>query len=101
ARYLCELAGHDIQAENNTAMAPAFLMQQMEWREELDEAKADSSGEQLATLDARLDTASREMSADLGRLLDAETVDYGAAVSRVREWMFIERLIEEVEAAQY
>jgi molecular chaperone HscB len=33
AAYLCELRGAPIQAENNTAMPPAFLMQQMAWRE--------------------------------------------------------------------
>ena len=38
AAYLCELGGASIQAENNTAMPTAFLMQQMSWREALDEA---------------------------------------------------------------
>ena len=33
AAYLCELHGAPIQAEDNTAMPGAFLMQQMEWRE--------------------------------------------------------------------
>ena len=39
AAYLCELRGAPINAENNTAMPAAFLMQQMEWREALDEAR--------------------------------------------------------------
>ena len=38
AAYLCELHGAPIDAENNTAMPADFLMQQMEWREALDEA---------------------------------------------------------------
>ena len=38
ATYLCELHGAPIGAETNTAMPPEFLMQQMEWREALDEA---------------------------------------------------------------
>uniref|UniRef100_UPI0032B262A3 Fe-S protein assembly co-chaperone HscB n=1 Tax=uncultured Aquincola sp. TaxID=886556 RepID=UPI0032B262A3 len=38
AAYLCELRGAPINAENNTAMPAAFLMQQMEWREALDDA---------------------------------------------------------------
>ena len=37
ARYLCELAGVDLQTETNTAMAPEFLVQQMSWHEQLDE----------------------------------------------------------------
>ena len=38
AAYLCELRGAPIEAESNTAMPAAFLMQQMAWREALDEA---------------------------------------------------------------
>ncbi|MFX5957017.1 Fe-S protein assembly co-chaperone HscB, partial [Acinetobacter baumannii] len=38
AIYLLSLRGIDIQAANNTAMAPDFLMQQMEWREALQDA---------------------------------------------------------------
>ena len=38
AAYLCELRGAPIRAETNTAMAREFLMQQMQWREALEEA---------------------------------------------------------------
>src|SRR5215213_5581130 len=38
AGYLCELRGAPIDAENNTAMPAQFLMDQMQWREELEEA---------------------------------------------------------------
>ena len=38
AQYLLELAGVDAGLETNTAMSPEFLMEQMEWREALDEA---------------------------------------------------------------
>jgi DnaJ-domain-containing protein 1 len=40
AHYLCELNGVDLQTESNTAMPMAFLMQQMEWREALGDARA-------------------------------------------------------------
>ena len=40
AQYLCELNGVDLQTESNTAMPVSFLMQQMEWREELGDARA-------------------------------------------------------------
>ena len=43
AAYLVERAGVPINAETNTAMPPAFLMQQMEWREALDEVRGDSA----------------------------------------------------------
>eukprot|EP01032_Pedospumella_encystans_P018833 gene18833-21428_t len=55
AAYLCEMQGAPVQAENNTAMPAAFLMQQMEWRESLEDTDSPSSavcssGVALATL---------------------------------------------------
>jgi len=101
ARYLCEMAGHDVQAESNTAMAPAFLMQQMEWREALEDARASGSQDAFDTLSEQLDEARDEMLDTLTKLLDSDPPDVVAAVSRVREWMFIERLGEELQAAQH
>src|SRR3954462_3060365 len=40
AAYLCELNGIELQTESNTAMPREFLMQQMEWREALEDANA-------------------------------------------------------------
>ena len=48
AAYLCELHGAPISAEDNTAMPPGFLIQQLEWREALDEASSDAELEALA-----------------------------------------------------
>lgn len=101
ARYLCEIAGHDVEAESNTAMGPAFLMQQMEWREALDDARASGSQDAFDALSAQLDDARDDMIDTLTKLLDGEPADFGTAVSRVREWMFIERLGEELQAAQH
>ena len=100
ARYLCELAGFDVQAESNTAMAPEFLMQQMAWRESLETARAERSPAALDAVAEQLDEARAGMMAELARLLDAAQPDYASAVQRVREWMFIERLGEELEAAR-
>ena len=47
AAYLCSLRGVAIDAERNTAMPTQFLMQQMEWREALDEAADPAALERL------------------------------------------------------
>ncbi|MEQ4618253.1 MAG: Fe-S protein assembly co-chaperone HscB [Corticimicrobacter sp.] len=91
ARYLCEQAGVDLQVETNTAMRPAFLMQQMEWREALDELREQPSIEAVAGLRQTLVQAGADIQADVARLLD-EQQDYEAAAARVREWMFLERM---------
>jgi len=48
AAYLCALNGADVQAESNTAMPAAFLMQQMEWREALSDATSVDEVEALS-----------------------------------------------------
>lgn len=96
ARYLCEQAGVDLQTESNTSMDTAFLMQQMTWHEMLDDAREDADA--LATLQAELQEARVQMRATLTRLLD-EQRDYAAAGLKVREWMFVEKLAQELAHA--
>lgn len=93
AAYLCELHGVPIDAENNTAMPADFLMQQMEWRESLDEADGRGSVEALlATLEAHRAAAYRR----LHMLLD-ESRDFAAAAHEVRALMFVERFAADVD----
>ena len=99
ARYLCELRGADLQAESNTAMSPAFLMQQMQWREALDEARTESEGQALDALQAELEEARAAMRENVRILLDEQN-DAAQAAERVREWMFLERLAQEVDSAR-
>jgi len=92
AAYLCELHGAPVNAENNTAMPPAFLMQQMEWREALDEAR------NLPALEALADEVQQARRTTLQRcnqLID-QSQDYAQAVGQVRALMFIERFSDEV-----
>ena len=94
AAYLCELGGAPVNAENNTAMPAQFLMQQMEWREELDDATSAIQVEELHTqvLDNKRDVLQR-----CEALLDAEH-DYAQAVGQVRSLMFIERFCADIDA---
>jgi len=94
AAYLCELHGEPVNAENNTAMASDFLMQQMQWREELEEASAVAELDQLA---AQVATARLALLQQCARLLD-EKQDYKAAVQQVRALMFIERFASDVQS---
>ena len=96
ARYLCEQAGVDLQTECNSSMDTAFLMQQMTWREMMDDARNDAGV--LAELRTELEDARQQMRAALTRLLD-EQRDYAAAGLKVREWMFVEKLAQELAQA--
>jgi molecular chaperone HscB len=94
ATYLCALHGEPIDAETNTAMPPAFLMQQMEWRESLDEAQAPAA---LDALHAEVIAARARALSSLDWLID-EKGDYAEAARQVRALMFIERFAADVEA---
>lgn len=100
ARYLCEQAGCDLQAESNTRMDAAFLMRQMEWREQLDEARDASSPSMLASLESDIREAHAQMHDAMLALIDQQH-DYEQAAARVREWMFIDKLASEVQSARH
>ncbi len=96
AAYLCELHGQPIGAENNTAMPPDFLMQQMQWREALDEADDAASLQDLAD---EVQQAQQETLHALERTIDQQQ-DYATAVQQVRRLMFVLRFAQDVKARQ-
>jgi molecular chaperone HscB len=97
ARYLVELNGIDLQTESNTAMPMDFLMQQMEWREALGEARAARDGEALDELDAQLRHERKQRLGQIARELDAG--NYGQAAQDVRALMFLDKFGDEVQYA--
>ena len=94
AGYMCELHGAPIQAENNTAMPTGFLMQQMEWREALDEARTLQAVEEIGVT---VNKTGRELLSKIEQALDLEE-NFIAAAELVRSLMFIERFACEVDA---
>jgi molecular chaperone HscB len=98
AQYLLELNGVDPGLETNTAMSPEFLMEQMEWREAVDEAREARDADELEQLHHRLRQQSRDMVAALAGALD-DRQDYEAAAEVVRRMMFVERLQSEIDDA--
>ncbi|MGZ8304342.1 MAG: Fe-S protein assembly co-chaperone HscB [Telluria sp.] len=97
AQYLCELNGVDLNTESNTAMPMDFLMQQMEWREALGEARAGKAAEALDALDEQVKAERKARLAQVGGQLDAG--DFEAAAQGVRALMFLDKFSEEVHYA--
>jgi molecular chaperone HscB len=97
ARYLCEQNGVDLQTESNTAMPMAFLMQQMEWREALGEARAAKDLQALEALDEEVKRDRNQRMVQIGQQLDAG--EYEHAAQGVRALMFSEKFGEEVHRA--
>jgi molecular chaperone HscB len=95
AAYLCFLHGVDLEAESNTAMPPAFLMQQMEWRDALSEAGSLDAVEALADEVAAARTAMlKSLQAQID---DAADVDWHAVAATVRGLMFVDKFISDID----
>jgi molecular chaperone HscB len=98
ARYLLRLRGYDTEEESNTAMPPDFLMQQMEWRESVADARVSRDAGGLRRLRSDLDAARDDMLAQLERALDSDA-NFDAGCSLVRKLRFLEKLDEEIDEA--
>ena len=98
ATYLLTLAGVDVGAESNTAMSPEFLMNQMVWREQLDEARSDADANALTQLQREIDDEVAAAYATLAQMLDSGS-ETPAAVETVRRLMFLEKLHQSINDA--
>ena len=96
AAYLCELHGAPIRAEDNTAMPAQFLMQQMQWREDLEEATTAAAVDALAFEVQQARSAGLERCAEL---LDTHS-DFAGAAQQVRALMFIARFAKDIAQRQ-
>jgi len=96
ARYLLERKGVHVETERNNVMSPAFLMQQIEWRESVEEALGDS--EALMRLHKELGRDERVMLDDVRRALDEEQ-DLLSAAELIRRLMFMEKLRCDIDNA--
>ena len=103
ARYLLQLNGIDTAEETNTAMPADFLMEQMEWREAIGDARAAQDLDELEALARRLKHEVTVLQQQVASLLDEQQA-YSSAAEIVRKLRFLEKLDHElgdaIEAAQ-
>ncbi|EXI72577.1 MAG TPA: Fe-S protein assembly co-chaperone HscB [Candidatus Accumulibacter phosphatis] len=98
ARYLLQLAQHEIGSEDNGAMPVDFLVEQMEWREAVVEARAAGDHHELERLHHRLQHELQLRHEEIAELLDDQH-DLEQAADRVRRLMFQEKLLSEIDDA--
>lgn len=96
AAYLCELRGVTMEG-NRATLPPAFLMQQMQWREAL--AQAGSSHE-VEALEAEVRTAASSLTTQLRAQLDEHSdLAQGAAeaAQTVQRLMFLSKFQQDID----
>ncbi|HQO30411.1 MAG TPA: Fe-S protein assembly co-chaperone HscB [Accumulibacter sp.] len=97
AQYLLKLAAHDSGNGQQAALPADFLVEQMEWREAVAEARAAGDHHELEHLHHRLQHEIEQRYAEVTTLLD-DTHDYPQAADRVQRLMFIDKLLDDIDA---
>lgn len=98
AQYLLAQRGIDAIAETNTNMPADFLMQQMEWRENLEDAKLAKDIPALDALAHLLKAEANRLIGDLSDLFDLKK-DYKAATEVTRKLIFINKVRADIHQA--
>ena len=94
AIYLCELNGYNVRKETHVSMEPDFLMQQMQWRETLEEARRSGSRQDLQALNEQCRQSREKCLQCVETLLNQH--QFEQAASETRKLMFLEKFGEEI-----
>jgi molecular chaperone HscB len=92
--YLCQLHGVDAKLETNTAMPAAFLMKQMEWRENLDEQAEDLPA--LEAMMIEVEQSKADILAEITQAIDGAK-NYVRAAELLRSLLFIDKFAIELD----
>ena len=98
AEYLLALRGHELKHEHQTLRDPGFLMQQMEWREQLEDIKpVHGALDELEKLDAEIKGHYLSQLAQLQATLSHDTENANlTAADQVRKLKFLHKLRNEI-----
>ena len=98
AAYLLGLQGINAINETNTKMPHDFLMQQMQWREAMEDAKNAKNLGDLEQLLVEMQLEAKTLQAELADLFDAKK-DFAAATDATRKLTFIDKVCADINKA--
>lgn len=98
AKYLLQLQNIDAVAQTNTSMPADFLMQQMDWRETLEDAKQAKDMNALKNLLTEMQSAFNTLQAHLIESIDIKK-DFNTATNDARKLIFIDKVSADIHQA--
>jgi molecular chaperone HscB len=98
AVYILQLNGINALSETNTQLPPAFLMQQIEWREAIQEAQAEGNLAALQQVEREIAAQIKIWREQLQTQLDQQQ-DLTAATGTVRQLKFVDKVMAEIDDA--
>lgn len=96
AMHLLSLKGIDGMDANDTSMPVDFLMEQVEWRESIADARLKEDSERLEDINEELTTTARSLADTFAAAYQGE--HYKVATTLARKMRFVQKLLEEVDA---
>lgn len=96
AVYLLQLQGIDALAQTNTHLPMAFLMQQIEWREAIQDAQQARDIAALQSVEADVAGYSKQWHEQLLAQIDQQQ-DWLAATNTVRQLKFVTKIMSEID----
>lgn len=102
AEYMLSELGIDIRAEQQTLQDPAFLMQQMELREELEDLTTASDPDTaIVGFEKQINRLTQQYSAQLAQQIASGNIhEYQKAADNIRKLKFVYKLREELERVE-
>ena len=100
AEYCLQLQGVEVDSETDAKMDPMFLMEQMEWRETLEDIRPDDPGafDQISGLRAEINDSMEAIAiASFAQIKSRDTVE---ARNSIRKWQFLAKLYAEAESVE-
>lgn len=97
ATELLHLHNINADAPEHTSFAPEFLMQQMQWRETLMDARMENNETVMRQLDAEIAAEQTQLYAQLQAAFDSE--QYERAAEWVRQGRFLDKMRQEIQNA--
>ncbi|ARU31753.1 Fe-S protein assembly co-chaperone HscB [Sulfuriferula sp. AH1] len=98
AVYILQLNGINALSETNTQLAPVFLMQQIEWREAIQDARDGSDLGALQQIEREIAAQTKIWREQLLAQLDQQH-DLVAATNTVRQLKFVDKIMSEIDDA--
>jgi molecular chaperone HscB len=99
AAYICQLHGVELDLNSNTSMPHAFLVAQMQRREQLDDAGQAGDAAAIEALRTRIASERDALLERVALALDRDQ-DFALAAGLVRQLAFYDRLGNEVDAVE-
>ncbi|HEY3984163.1 co-chaperone HscB [Cedecea sp.] len=95
AEYILSLNGFDLANEQHTVRDTAFLMEQLDLREELDDIERVKDSDRLESFASRVKTMVKNRSAQMVQQLDDQ--QWEQAADTVRKLRFLDKLQSQIE----